>query len=296
MSTLFSRLPAPAAAVVLFFASIHASIAAPQAAPPPPTVSSTLDVCQDSTTGNWRYSGLVSVLPSDPQASVAVDYWVQNKTSRDGYATVYQAAKPAGHASTLRSGDVQLVPFSFDAPPLTLGTLRGAARVAIAGQADQPKSVRLYAQDSEVAGSTCGCGPTGCVRTQGYWGNKPGVVWPGDWNRAMNFYSSGLTWQQVYDTPPRGNAYIILADQFMSAVLNRNAGASAPQGVQDVMAAARDWFSSGTTLQTCVANGSCQQQKVWAGILDVYNNGFYPGGPSHCKDGDGQTTRDGTGS
>jgi hypothetical protein len=99
----------------------------------------------------------------------------------------------------------------------------------------------------------------------------------------MNFYSSGLTWQQILDTPPRGNAYIILAVQFIAAVLNRNAGASAPQGVQDVMAAARDWFASGTTLSTC-GPGTCDLQKTWAATLDVYNNGNYPGAPPHCPD------------
>jgi hypothetical protein len=179
---------------------------------------------------------------------------------------------------------VQLVPFSFEAAPLTLGTVRGAARVEIIGQSDAPKVAPLLIQAQTVTEPVCGCGPSGCVRTQGYWGNKPGVTWPGDWYRGMNFYSSGLTWQQIYDTPPQGNAYIILADQFMTAVLNRNAGASAPQGVQDVMAAARDWFASGTTLETCAAGGSCGQQKTWAAILDTYNNGLYPGGPGHCKD------------
>lgn len=281
---LFFRWPASAAAALLLVAGIHAGPANAQAAQSSPPVMSTLDVCQDSTTGNWRYSGLVSVLPSNPQSSVAVDYWVQNKTSRAGYASVYKAGQPAGRASALRSGDVHLVPYSFEAPPLTLGTVRGAARVEIIGQSRDPKVAPLFVEAQEVTQAVCGCGPTGCVRTQGYWGNKPNVTWPGDWYRGMNFYSSGLTWQQIYDTPPRGNAYIILADQFMTAVLNRNAGASAPQGVQDAMAAARDWFASGTTLDTCSAGGSCGQQKLWAAVLDTYNNGFYPGGPPHCQD------------
>jgi hypothetical protein len=276
-------MPASAATVFFLVAGIHAGPAQAQAAQPAPAVSSTLDVCQDSTTGNWRYSGLVSVLPSNPESTVSVDYLVQNKTSRAGYASVYKT-QPAGRASALRSGDVHLVPYSFEAPPLTLGTVRGAARVEIIGQSRDPKVAPLFVEAQAVTEPVCGCGPTGCVRTQGYWGNKPNVVWPGDWYRGMNFYSSGMTWQQIYDTPPRGNAYIILADQFMTAVLNRNAGASAPQGVQDVIAAARDWFASGTTLDTCSKGGSCGQQKLWAAVLDTYNNGFYPGGPPHCKD------------
>jgi hypothetical protein len=272
--SLLLRLPALAAALVAMTV-LHAAPAAAQNARPAATTI--LDTCQDAATGNWRYFGVSAVLPSDPTASVAVDYWVQNKTSRDGYANAVHAGKGGGSAS-LRSGDVQLVPFSVDAPPLTLGTVRGAAQVTVGGKTS------VTALANELSGTTCGCTPTGCVRTQGYWGNKPGVRWPGDWYREMNFYGSGMSWQQIFDTPPRGNAYIILAVQFMSEVLNRNAGASAPQGVQDVVAAARDWFASGTSLQTCAAHGSCEQQKMWAAILDVYNNGNYPGAPPHCGD------------
>jgi hypothetical protein len=263
------HIPALAGAVVTL-AMLHAAPAAAQANP----AAVTLDTCSNDTTGNWRYFGVAAVSPGDPTASVAVDYWVQNKTTRDGYGNAFKAAK----GTALRSGDVQIVPFSIEASPLTLGTVRGQANLTVNGK------TAVVTQSSELIGTTCGCTPKGCVRTQGYWGNKPGVQWPGDWYRGMNFYGSGMTWQQIYDTPPRGNAYIILAVQFMSEVLNRNAGASAPQGVQDVVAAARDWFASGTSLQTCAVPGSCGQQKVWAAILDVYNNGQYPGAPPHCKD------------
>jgi hypothetical protein len=268
------RLPALAGALVAL-AVLHAAPAAAQSAPP--AAATILDTCQDAATGNWRYFGVSAVSPSDPTASVAVDYWVQNQVSRDGYTNAIYAGKGGGTAA-LRSGSVQVVPFSVDGAPLTLGTLRGAAQVSVSGSAP------VTALASEFSGTTCGCTPTGCVRTQGYWGNKPGVVWPGGWYRGMNFYGSGMTWQQLFDTPPRGNAYIILAVQFMSEVLNRNAGASAPPGVQSVVAAARDWFASGTSLQTCATAGSCEQQKLWAAILDVYNNGNYPGAPPHCPD------------
>lgn len=284
------KLPTGSAAAILLLGAIHSGAAFAQAtAPAAPATASTLDVCEDSTTGNWRYSGVVSVLaPEGKQAPVSVDYWIQNQSSRAGFSDALKAHQGAGSAAVLHSGDVQIVPFSIDAPALTLGTLRPQARVQVLGQSSDAKVAPVLVQGAEVTQPVCGCGPTGCVRTQGYWGNKPNVDWPGDWYRQMNFYSSGMSWQQVYDAPPRGNAYIMLADQFMTAVLNRNAGASAPQGVQDVMAAARDWFASGTTLQTCSGHGACMQQKIWAGILDVYNNGFYPGGPPHCKDGHGK--------
>ena len=267
-----SKLPVFAAAIAAS-ALLHAPIASAQAAAPATTI---LDTCQDDATGNWHYFGLAAVNPANATASVAVDFWVQNKLARDGDPNSFKAG--SGNSLTaLRSGSVQLMTYDAEAAPLTLGTLNGLAQVRVDGQAP------LAVQTAALTSPLCGCKPTGCVRTQGYWGNKPGVVWPGGWYREMNFYGSGMSWQQILSTPPRGNAYIILAVQFISAVLNRNAGASAPQGVQDVMAATRDWLVSGTNLDTCKP-GSCEQQKLWAAVLDVYNNGNYPNAPPHCSD------------
>ena len=266
-----------AAAILAFGLAIglHGPAAA-QSKKAAPVVASTFDVCEDSVTGNWRYSGVVSMPGADDASAISVDYWVQNQTSREGYRSVYKANKGGNGGAAMRSGEATVVPFSLDAPALSLGTLRSEVRV----QAADAKSALIQ---QELTQAVCGCGPTGCVRSQGYWGNKPDVAWPNSWYREMNFYSSSLNWQQLYDRPVRGNAYIMLAHQFMTAVLNRNAGASAPLGVQDVMAKARDWFASGATLDTC-GKGECQEQKAWAAILDVYNNGDYPGAPRHCTD------------
>lgn len=128
----------------------------------------------------------------------------------------------------------------------------------------------------------CACPPKGCVRTQGYWGNKPGVVWPSGYDRDTPFFRSGLTWQEVLDTPPRGDAYFILAHQYIAAVQNLRAGASAPNSLRAVVIAAGAWFSKATP-GSCLS-GACQLQRSWAGIFDEYNNGHYPGGPEHCED------------
>ena len=180
-----------------------------------------------------------------------------------------------------RAGDTVAVPFTFEATPLTLGVMRTAARVEVFGQTGDPTVRTLFAQSEAItADAVCACAPKGCVRTQGYWGNKPGVIWPN--KRNAMFYASGRTWQQILDTPPRGSAYIILAHQYIAAMLNRGAGASAPASVQTMIYAARTWFESGTTPASC-APGQCALQKTWAGTLDVYNNGQYPGAPKHCN-------------
>lgn len=270
-------------AAVAMAAGLHAAPAVAQAGP---AVTSTLDVCADSATGNWRYSGVVVVAgKADDGSGLAVDYMVQNKTSRDGYATVYKARKAAGPGSALMGGEgVRVIPFSFDAPPLTLGTLRNVVRVQAYGQSRDPKLGTTLVEGAALTEPVCGCGPRGCVRTQGYWSNKPKVDWPGEWNGGMSFWASGYSWQEVFDMPVRGNAYIMLAHQFMAATLNRYAGASTPPAIEELITTARAWFTSGTNIETCAAKGSCEQQKAWAAAFDLYNNGLYPGGPPHCPD------------
>ena len=185
-------------------------------------------------------------------------------------------------AIATRAGETVVLPWVLEAAPLPLGVLRSVSTVRLAGPSGSPAGFVPAVQSGTVAPDTvCGCAPTGCVRTQGYWGNKPNVTWPAPYGRKALFLSSGLTWQQVLDTPPRGSAYLILAHQYIAAVLNRAGGASAPSGVRSAIDAAATWFRSGSTPATC-GPGQCASQKTWAGTLDVYNNGLYPGAPKHC--------------
>lgn len=176
---------------------------------------------------------------------------------------------------------------------LAVGLVLGMAAMPTVALASEPLRASLGAAGCDslltVQGVTpdalladCTCPPKGCVRTQGYWGNKPDVVWPKGYARDAAFFGSGLTWQQVLDSPVRGDAYFILAHQYIAAVLNTAAGASAPNSVRSVIVAAGAWFAAATP-GTCV-KGACQLQRAWAGILDEYNNGDYPGGPQHCDE------------
>lgn len=163
------------------------------------------------------------------------------------------------------------------------GATAPATAASATGTVDANGPQRI-ALPPDLTGLTCCPKPTGCTRTQGYWKSKPGVVWPSPYNRNAKFFSSGLTWQEVLDTPPKGgNAYLILAHQYIAAVLNRARGASAPPAVQRVIDSATAFFSSGTNLDTC-GESECEAQKNWAAILDTYNNGRYPDAPLHCRD------------
>lgn len=269
-------------AVLTMAVSLHGAPAVAQSAP---SVTTTLNVCEDSASGNWRYSGVVVISGAPADATLGVDYMVQNQTSRDGYSTVYQDRQVAGPATATKwDGKVRVVPFSFEAPARTLGSLRAAARVQSESMTSTAKFAPVLAEGTALVEPVCGCGPRGCVRTQGYWSNKPNVAWPGDWYRSMSFWASGYSWQQMFDMPVKGNAYIMLAHQFMTATINRYAGASTPPDIEALITTARAWFTSGANLDTCTGPGACAEQKAWAAALDLYNNGQYPGGPPHCPD------------
>lgn len=260
---------------------MHAS-----AAPAAPAATTTLDVCHNEATGNWRYSGMVAVSGSTMKSTttVGVDVWVQNSTSSAGYVNAMRV--PAIDSETVASpATARWSKFAIEAAPLSLGVLRNSARIAISDPF-APTTMPLMLQASaEYTHAVCGCPvPVGCTRTQGYWKSKPGVIWPAPYSRDAMFFSSGLTWQQILDTPPQGgNAYLILAHQYIAAVLNRARGASAPASLQNILNNATTWFSSGTNLDSC-SGSACETQKNWAGLLDTYNNGLYPGAPGKCPD------------
>jgi hypothetical protein len=87
----------------------------------------------------------------------------------------------------------------------------------------------------------------------------------------------------VLDTPPGGDAYYILAHQYIAAALNVANGATIPDGLDEHYDSSTAWLGTALPGVTCSAPGSCGVQKTWAGLLDDFNNGEYPGGPPHCQ-------------
>lgn len=127
----------------------------------------------------------------------------------------------------------------------------------------------------------------GCTLTQGYWGthSKYGPArYDATWAKLgedQPFYLSGLTNYQVLQTATKGNAYFILAHQFLAAKLNMLAGAPAPAGVN--LAAIDTFFKTYTPAQIAAMKGSnaVRQQAIsWSAILDSYNNGLL--NAAHC--------------
>jgi hypothetical protein len=132
---------------------------------------------------------------------------------------------------------------------------------------------------------------SGCTLTIGYWQThskygpapKTDPVWDLVQPSGADspFFLSGKTWYQAINTAPQGNAYYILARQFIGASLNLLSGDSSTPAVDAAIAGAKAWFETKTPSAT-LTQAQRQQLIAWATTLDNYNNGLI--GPGHCSD------------
>jgi hypothetical protein len=249
----------------------------------------TIDICAvDEST--WRYSGVISVWNSGAIDTVgfAITDFIENKTGKTfqpaiSVLTDYEPGEiPAGTTQETALS----FPYSVDAAPLT-GTIRNNASLTIlnhSGNAGVPFGPNPKATYTGTVPPPACVESGGCTYSQGYWGSKPGVVWPSTYTRTATFFQSGQTWQEVMDTAVNvSQGYYQLAHQYIAAVLNKANDAPVPTGVQDTLDLASAWLGANGP-GACTAHGSCGTQKDWAKVLDDYNQGVYPGGPAHCTD------------
>jgi hypothetical protein len=138
--------------------------------------------------------------------------------------------------------------------------------------------------------------PEGCTHTQGYWkthseyGPAP---YDNTWAELPDgadteFFGTGHTYYEILNMDSRGgNAYIILAHQYIAAELNGlNNDDPLPSHITDIMGDAEllliDYQSS---LEIPKKNPDRSYAITLAGELDGFNNGYFPGWP-HCDDND----------
>jgi hypothetical protein len=130
----------------------------------------------------------------------------------------------------------------------------------------------------------------GCTLTNGYWkthsefGPAP---YDSTWAMLPNgsstmFFLSGQTWYKVLLTSSaNGNAYYILAHQYIAAKLNIMNGAGSIPQVDNAIAWAENFFNTykpSSKLSKAVRNNAVS----YATLLDQYNNGYI--GPGHCSE------------
>jgi hypothetical protein len=144
----------------------------------------------------------------------------------------------------------------------------------------------------------------GCTLTQGYWKNHD---WDSNhfdptWDKIgedTSFFDTGIYWNDILDIPPKkGNAYFILAHQYIAAVLNsmKDDNPASTGIIADEMAQAAalldyyDTMLNEDGMPNIPAGGtefSGDDRALaisLAETLDLFNNGELPGGPPHCDE------------
>jgi hypothetical protein len=120
----------------------------------------------------------------------------------------------------------------------------------------------------------------GCTLTQGYWRthNSEASV-PAlqeSWPIAEDTQMCGMAWLDILHSEPNGDAWLILAHQYIAARLNVSSGASTTADVDVAMSSAADY------LDACAVSDADRDAVLAASeLLDAYNNGEV--GPGHCE-------------
>jgi hypothetical protein len=119
--------------------------------------------------------------------------------------------------------------------------------------------------------------PGHCAYTQGWYKNHTSS-WPSGSLTPTTVWDGGKTIIDLFNTPPRGSQYIILAHQYITALLNIQGGSNVPPTVQTALNTAAAYFAGGGA-GTGDPNVNITGVST---ILDNYNNGLALNGPAHC--------------
>ncbi|TLY50927.1 MAG: hypothetical protein E6K53_09030 [Gammaproteobacteria bacterium] len=241
--------------------------------------------------GTKDYSGTASVAFAGPTTSV--DQCVNVSDLFNGVVPSSLAnglcATPGSFSRTLSSAA------SFNWDP-SLGTCKTIAVPNVASfQSTTSPANGSSTATINITNQDCALG---CTLTQGYWKTHstygPAAHPDPDWSSVggpdASFFFSGQSWYQVFWTPSSGgNVYYSLAHQYEAAVLNGFNGASEPAQVQDAVNTAFLLFNNPANTPLAIgrlkSNSPLRQQFIsLSALLDMYNNGSYPGGPLHCSE------------
>jgi hypothetical protein len=129
---------------------------------------------------------------------------------------------------------------------------------------------------------------SGCTLTQGFW-KTHAEAWP-----VSSLWIGGVLYDQdallaILNTPPRGDASLILAHQYIAALLNFASGASAGADVDTALADADMWFMDHADADGLLpfavraSSPAGAEATELSGVLGSFNEGS--AGTPHCDDG-----------
>jgi hypothetical protein len=170
---------------------------------------------------------------------------------------------------------------------------------ATCGEYQGVNTASFVTQDTEATGSsswtvavTVPCGPN-CTLSQGYWKNHSeygpaqyDATWallPGGADQP--FFQSGYSWYTTFHQPPTGgDAFVILARQYMAAWLSGLRGANLSEVADEVQRAADllDEYDGDPTSRTMVTGDVRKEFLQLAERLDEFNNGLLS--PGTCDE------------
>lgn len=121
---------------------------------------------------------------------------------------------------------------------------------------------------------------TGCTRTQGYWRNHSD--WPCPYTPGAPIcQKTQVTFWEGLNTSPGGNAYWILAQQYVPALLNKSSNiGNIPAEIQAIIDEAQLFFR-GRFPDAPMTDAERARAIEMARILDEFNNGLR--GLPHCN-------------
>ena len=279
------------------------------------TVGLTDVISPDSIGGTLDCGGTLTI-PAGGTGTCGYEAWLPDASDRTNTATAVlngipftgSAAVSTTHSSVSlttawakltddRTGELGTV-CAADAPHTYTYTL-DAGPYQTCGEYEVTNTASYVADDTGGEGNDTVLIPVsvpcdgGCTLTPGYW-KTHSVYGPAPYDETWAqigedapFFTSGQSFYQVLWTPPKGNAYYILAHAYIAARLNLLNGAAMPAEVSDALAAATDIFAASTPEEIAAMkgrNGTQLRAEIlgYATMLDDYNNGLT--GPGHCSE------------
>ena len=118
-----------------------------------------------------------------------------------------------------------------------------------------------------------------CCLTQGYWKNHVD-----QWNSTQTFFCTGMSWEDVLNTPVGGNPYLDLAHQWIAASLNLNViGGTGTLPPSNIAAEYNDGLNllSAYCINETIAPNLQADATNDATVLNNFNNGQM--GIAHCS-------------